>query len=114
MKIHYLEIVTDEVDAVCEAYAAAQGLRFGPPEASLGNARTARLPAGGFVGIRARLQAEEDPAVRPYWLVDDIDAAVDAAVAAGCVLAIPPTEIPGRGLFAIYWQGGNHHGLWQL
>lgn len=29
MRIHYLEIVTDEVDAVCAAYAAANGVAFG-------------------------------------------------------------------------------------
>ncbi len=53
-------------------------------------------------------------AVRPYWLVDDIDAAVAAAVKAGGQLAVPPMEIPGHGTFAIYLQGGNDHGLWQL
>lgn len=55
MQIHYLEIVTRDVDAVCAAYAAANGARF----------------------------------------------------------AHPPMEIPGHGTFAIYIQGGVHHGLWQ-
>jgi len=31
MRIHHLEIVTREVDAVCAAYAAAGGARFGAP-----------------------------------------------------------------------------------
>jgi len=52
--------------------------------------------------------------VRPYWLVDDIVAAVAAAVQAGAELAVPPMEIPGHGTFAIYRQGGNDHGLWQV
>jgi len=52
--------------------------------------------------------------VRPYWLVDDIEAAVTAAVEHGAVVAHPPLEIPGHGTFAIYIQGGIHHGLWQL
>jgi hypothetical protein len=56
----------------------------------------------------------EEPVVRPYWLVDDIEAAVTAAVEAGAVVAHPPLEIPGHGTFAIYIQGGIHHGLWQL
>ncbi|HEY0670976.1 MAG TPA: hypothetical protein VGD27_01855 [Longimicrobiales bacterium] len=30
------------------------------------------------------------------------------------VVAHEPLEIPGRGTFAIYLQGGNDHGLWQL
>ena len=29
-------------------------------------------------------------------------------------VAHPPMEIPGHGTFAIYIQGGIHHGLWQL
>jgi hypothetical protein len=52
--------------------------------------------------------------VRPYWLVDDIDAAVAAVVQAGGQIAHPPMEIPGHGTFAIYVLGGNDHGLWQL
>ena len=51
--------------------------------------------------------------VRPYWLVDDIEAAVAAAVKAGGVLALPPMKIPGHGTCAIYVQGGIDHGFWQ-
>lgn len=114
MRIHYLELVTKDVDAVCAAYAVANGVKFGEPDAGLGNARTAALPGGGLVGVRAPLHESEETVVRPYWLVDDIDAAVAAAVAAGGEVAHPPLEIPGRGTFAIYIQGGIHHGLWQL
>jgi predicted enzyme related to lactoylglutathione lyase len=114
MQIHYLEIVTKEVDAVCAAYAAANGVQFGEPDAVLGNARTAALPGGGLVGVRAPMHESEEPVVRPYWLVDDIVAAVAAAVEAGGEIAHPPMEIPGHGTFAIYIQGGIHHGLWQL
>jgi predicted enzyme related to lactoylglutathione lyase len=113
MQIHYLEIVTKEVDAVCAAYAAANAVQFGEPDAELGNARTAALPGGGLVGVRAPLRETEEPVVRPYWLVDDIAVAVAAAVGGGGELAYPPTEIPGRGTFAIYLQGGVDHGLWQ-
>jgi uncharacterized protein len=51
--------------------------------------------------------------VRPYWLVDDIEAAVAAAVKAGGVIAHPPMKIPGHGTFAIWIQGGIDHGFWQ-
>jgi predicted enzyme related to lactoylglutathione lyase len=114
LKIHYLEIVTEDVEGVCTAYAAFSGVEFGEPDALLGNARTARLPGGGLVGVRAPLRESEQPVVRPYWLVDDIEAAVALAVEAGAEVAHPPLEIPGRGTFAIYFQGGNQHGLWQL
>ena len=113
MQVYYLEIVTKEVDAVCAAYTAASGAKFGEPVAGLGNARTAEMPGGGWVGVRAPLRETEEPIVRPYWLVDDINAAVAAAEKAGGVVAHPPLEIPGYGTFAIYVQGGINHGLWQ-
>jgi predicted enzyme related to lactoylglutathione lyase len=114
VKIHYVEIVTKQVDAVCAGYAAANKVAFSKPDAGLGHARTAPLPGGGMVGVRAPMQEAEEPVVRPYWLVDDIEAAVAAAVAAGGEVTHPPMEIPGHGTFAIYIQGGIHHGLWQL
>lgn len=113
MQIYYLEIVTREVGAVCAAYEAAIGLRFGAPDAGLGHARTAKMPGGGLVGVRAPLRETEEPVVRPYWLVDDIQAAVASAVNGGGEIAVPPLEIPGHGTFAIYLQGGIDHGLWQ-
>ena len=113
LQIYYLEIVTNEVDAVCAVYAAANGLQFGEPDAGLGNARTAPLPGGGLVGVRAPLRESEEPVVRPYWLVEDIESAVAAAENAGAQIAHPPLEIPGHGTFAIYFAGGVQHGLWQ-
>ena len=114
MHIYYLEIVTKEVDAVCAAYAAANGVQFGGLDAGLGNARTAALQGGGLVGVRAPMRESEEPVVRPYWLVDDIEAALAAAVEAGGEIAHPPMEIPGHGTFAIYIHGGVDHGLWKL
>lgn len=114
MQIHYLEIVTKEVDAVCSAYAAANGVHFSKPDVGLGNARTAPLPGDGLVGVRAPMHESEEPVVRPYWLVDNIEAAIAAAVKAGGEIAHSPMEIPGHGTFAIYIQGDVHHGLWQL
>jgi len=113
MQIQYLEIVTKDVDAVCAAYAKAIGVQFGKRDAALGNARTAKQPGGMQVGVRAPMHETETPVVRPYWLVDDIEASITAAVEAGGEVAHPPMEIPGHGMFAIYIQGGIHHGLWQ-
>lgn len=113
MQVYYLEIVTKDVEAVCAGYAAALGVKFGAPDPGLGQARTAPLAAGGLVGVRAPLRETEQPVVRPYWLVEDIQAAVAAVEKAGGQVAHPPLEIPGHGTFAIYVQGGNDHGLWQ-
>ncbi|MBO6514888.1 MAG: hypothetical protein JJ974_13075 [Phycisphaerales bacterium] len=114
MVIQYLEIVTPDVEKTCEALATAHGVAFGEPVAMLGNARTADLADGGRLGVRAPMRADEDPVVRPYVLVDDIEAAVEAAKKAGAEVAIPPMEIPGQGIFSIYILGGIDHGLWEL
>ena len=114
MQVHYLEIVTPDVDATCGTLGKLHGVSFGEPEAGLGNARTAALKGGGRIGVRAPMHEAEEPVVRPYVLVDDIEAAVEAAKAAGGEIALPPTEIPGHGKFAIYVQGGIDHGLWQV
>ena len=113
MNVYYLEIVTPEVNAVCAAYAAAHGVEFGDPDEGLGGARTAPMSGGGMVGVRRPMRQGEEPLVRPYWLVDDIQAAVESVLEAGGEIAHPPMEIPGHGTFAIYLLGGIEHGLWQ-
>ena len=114
MQVYYLEIVSNDVDAVCSTYAKSFGVEFSKPEMLLGNARTAALHGGGLIGVRAPLREDEEPVVRPYWLVDDIQAAVATVEKAGGEIALPPTEIAGRGTIAIYFLGNNQHGLWQL
>ncbi|MFN7137567.1 MAG: VOC family protein [Thermomonas sp.] len=88
------------VDSVCAAYAS-QGAEFGNPVPELGNARTAPLASGGLIGIRGPLRDSEQPVVRPYWLVEDIESAVAAIQDAGGTVAVPPMELPERGRFAI-------------
>jgi len=114
MQIQYLEIVTPDVDGVCEMYASLPGVEFGESDPSLGGARTAKLANGGVIGVRGPLRDTEHPVVRPYVLVEDIQAAVDAAAKAGAEVAMPPMEIPGHGSFAIVIQGGIDAGFWQL
>lgn len=114
MQTHYLEIVTADVEATCSALESATGASFGDPDPGLGNARTASLDGGGKVGVRAPMHSAEEPVARAYWLVEDIDAAIAAAKAAGGEIAHPPLEIPGHGSFAIYLLGGVQHGLWQV
>jgi predicted enzyme related to lactoylglutathione lyase len=114
MKVHYLEIVAADVDAVCAAYEAAHRVTFGPPDLLLGGARTASLADGSIVGVRGPLRDTEEPIVRPYWLVDDIEAALASATKQGAFVAHSPLQIPGKGTFAIYIHGGVNHGLWQL
>lgn len=113
MQVYYLEIVTEDVATVCAAYSATCGVHFSEPDAGLGNARTGALEGGGLVGVRKPMHETEEPVVRPYWLVENIEVALAAAVRAGSVVAHAPAKLPGHGTFAIYTLGGTHHGLWQ-
>lgn len=114
MRVHYLEIVASDIEAVCAAYEAAHGIQFAPADPLLGGARTAPLPDGGSLGVRSPLHDTERPVVRPYWLVEDMEAALDAVCKQGAFIAHAPLEIPGKGRFAIYTHGDVQHGLWQL
>ncbi|MEO1367476.1 MAG: hydroxylase [Acidobacteriota bacterium] len=114
MNVYYLEIVTPAVQETCDALGKAHGVTFGDPVAELGNARTASLEGGGRIAVRAPLRATEEPVVRPYLLVDDIHAATEIAKQAGAEIALPPMEIPGQGIFAVYILGGIEHGLWKI
>ena len=114
LNIQYLEIVTPDVEATCDALAQLHGVEFSDPVAEFGNARTASLSSGGTLGVRAPMHDQETPVVRPYLRVDDVESATKTAQGAGGELAVPPTEIPGHGRFSIYFQGGNQYGLWQL
>ena len=113
MQIHYLEIVTQNVDAVCAAYEKSTGAQFCAPEELLGNARVADI-AGGRIGIRAPMHETETPVVRPYFLVDDVENTLENVVKTGGEIIHAPLEIPGFGKFAIYVQGGNQLGVWEL
>ena len=66
-----------------------------------------------MLGVRAPMHETEEAVVRPYLLVDDIEAAATAVEEQGGEIAHPPMELPGHGKFAIFIQGGIQHGLWQ-
>lgn len=114
MKIHYLEIVTPEVDALCETYARLHDVTFGESDPNLGGARVAKMTNGGMLGVRAPLRDTEQPVVRHYLLVEDIQVAVDAAAKSGADVALPPMELAGHGTCAIVIQDGIETGFWQL
>lgn len=114
MRVHYLEMVTVDVESACELYSAIHGVKFGDADAGLGGARVAQLSAGGMLGIRAPMHEREKPVTRAYMLVEDIEAAVAAAKKLGAEIAVPPMDIPGHGKCSIYLLGGVEAGLWQL
>lgn len=113
MVVHYLEIVSNDVDALAGHYHNVHGLSFGAPDPDLGQARVATRADGTLVGIRKPLAAHEQPTVRAYAAVDDIHLAVKKAEDSGAAVAYPPTRQGTRGMFAIVIHGDVQHGLWQ-
>jgi predicted enzyme related to lactoylglutathione lyase len=113
MAVHYLEIVGDDVDALTELYQRVHGVCFGPPDPDLGHARVATQADGALVGIRRPLAAHEQPIIRTYLEVKDIQQALKEAEESGAAIAYPPTRQGDHGIFAIVIHGDVEHGLWQ-
>ena len=113
MAVHYLEIVSNDADALTGLYQRTHGLSFGPPDPDLGQARVATQADGALVGIREPLAAHEQPIMRTYLAVEDIQQAVKKAEESGATIAYPPTRQGNQGTFAIVIQGDVEHGLWQ-
>jgi len=113
MAVHYLEIVSNDVDIVAGLYQHMHGLSFGPPDPDLGQARVATQADGALVGIRNPLAAHEQPIMRTYLAVEDIQQAVKSAEESGATIAYPPTQQGSQGSFAIVVLGDVEHGLWQ-
>lgn len=113
MAVHYLEIVSNDVDALTELYQRVHGLSFGPADPDLGQARVAIQADGALVGIRKPLAAHEQPIVRTYVAVENIQQALKAAEESGAAIAYPPTRQGNQGTFAVVIHGDVEHGLWQ-
>lgn len=113
MKLSYLEIVTPNPDRIYTTYSELHGVNFSEPIAELGNARTTTMPDGSRIGVRGPLRPDETPVVRPYALVEDLDAALQTAKQAGAEIAVPAMPLPGQGTIGIYILDGIEHGLWQ-
>jgi predicted enzyme related to lactoylglutathione lyase len=113
MVVQYLEIVSNDVDALTALYQRMHGLSFGSPDPDLGQAVVATRSDGTLVGIRKPLAAHEQPIIRTYLAVEDIQHAVKQAEDSGAIVAYPPTRQGRRGTFAIVIQGDVQHGLWQ-
>ena len=113
MAVHYMEIVSNDVDALTGLFQRTHGLSFGPPDPDLGQAVVATREDGTLVGIRRPLAAHEQPIVRTYLAVEDIGQAVKKAEESGAKIAYGPTLQGRRGTFAILILGDVQHGLWQ-
>lgn len=66
MIIHYLEIVSLDVDAACNAHEIAHSVSFRLPDDLPGGAKTCVLSDDSIVGVRGQLRDTDEPVVRPY------------------------------------------------
>jgi hypothetical protein len=71
MAVHYLEIVSKDVDALTGLYARMHDLSFGLPDPDLGQARVATQADGTLIGIREPLAVHEQPIMRTYLAVEE-------------------------------------------
>jgi len=113
MRVGYTEIVTPNVDRLCQLLEASRGLMFGEAISALGGARVAQVDDETRIGVRAPLAEHEVPIVRPYFEVPDIAAAAHEAEEAGALIAYPPTVQGDTGTWAIYILDDLQIGLWQ-
>ncbi|MGB0953962.1 MAG: VOC family protein [Planctomycetota bacterium] len=111
--IYFFEIVAEDAEATRDFYADNFGYVFGDAVPEFGGSFVADLPEGSMISIRGSMHEMETPIVRIYLRVSDVHAATAKAEAGGAMILLPPTEIPGRGQFAIYQQSGIQQGIWQ-
>ena len=112
--VHYLEIVTPDVEAARRLYSATFGWHFQAPAPELGNAVVAALPGGSLCGIRAPMHVQETPVVRPYVRVADLEAATRNAERSGATILLESMDLAGWGRISIVELGGIQQGLWQV
>jgi predicted enzyme related to lactoylglutathione lyase len=103
--VEYLEIVTNDVDAVTALYQRIHVLSFGPSGPDLAHARVATRVDGTLVGIRKSLAAHEQPIIRTYLTVEDIQQAVNKADDSGATIAYRPTRQGTRGTLQSRFMG---------
>jgi predicted enzyme related to lactoylglutathione lyase len=113
MKAYYVEIVSKRVEEQCKVLEQVHGISFGPEVEDLGLAKVAETASGNLIGVRAPLAEHEQPITRVYFAVEDIIKAVEAAEAAGAMIAYPPTKQGDTGIWAIYILDEIQYGLWQ-
>jgi predicted enzyme related to lactoylglutathione lyase len=106
---HWNELVTNDVESAKTFYADAIGWAFEampmPQGGTYWVARMGDTPVGGLFLMSGPALAGEHWI--PYLAVDDVDARLQKAVAAGAQVLKPAHDIPGVGRMAILRQPGG-------
>ncbi len=114
---HWTEYLARDVERVKKFYADSVGWTFqDTPMADGGACYTIALSNGAPVGGIFPLTSPDFDGVcegwMPYLAVDDVDARVEKAVAAGAQLMRPVFDVPNMGRLAILMQPGGVGVAW--
>jgi predicted enzyme related to lactoylglutathione lyase len=110
VKLDHAEIASMDPAATQKFMETALGLKFTVTGPEMGNYRThgpGEGAKGSSVGIRGRMDPNEEPGNFPYFTVPDIDAALKAAKAAGAHVIMQKTEVPKVAWLAVYIAPGE-------
>ena len=102
-RVHWTELMTRDVESAKRYYEKVCGWSFtSVPMGSEGADYTLGMKDGlPVVGMMHFDDENQEPFWMSYFAVDDVDAAVEAAVAAGGTLLRAPFEVPDTGRIAI-------------
>jgi len=97
------ELLTDDVEGAKKFYTSLLG--WGTSEKDLGKAGTYTLLMRGETAVAGMMKISPEASHPPTWLsyvaVDDVDATAERARKLGGKIAVPPTDVPAVGRFAI-------------
>lgn len=107
---HWNELMTHDVERAKAFYAQAIGWTFEAMTMPTGTYWIAKMgdkPVGGLFPMIAPELAQMREQWLPYLAVDDVDARVKKAAAAGAKVMRDPWDIPGVGRLAILTEPGG-------
>lgn len=107
---HWNELVTRDVEKAKKFYGSTIGWTFDGmpmPDGTYWVAKMGDKPVGGLFPIAGPQWDGVPEHWLPYLAVDDVDARVKKAVAAGAKLMRPSFDIPGVGRIAILTEPGG-------
>jgi predicted enzyme related to lactoylglutathione lyase len=93
------ELMVSDVEKAKAFYRRVFDWRFDDASPEYTMIDTGKPPGGGLM---AKPPSAPAAALNTYFLVDDIDRTLRNAVEAGAIVAVPKTEIPNVGWFAMF------------
>lgn len=111
----WADLYTTDADAAQRFYGGLFGWTFEDQGAEFGHYHVISSDGGHVGGVMAQMPGQEmPPAWTTFLAVDDLDAAVARATAAGATLVVEPMEVADNGAMAqLTDPQGAYLGLWR-